>query len=118
MQTEPMTDEQLKVFTRRIVEAVETRYKIVPLNSLHRAGYSLKRPIYITIEHDDDSVIASLDEIEAFAYADNEFEAIDGLREEIATLYEDLRSDTESLGPLPRKWLAFLDELIDCHENR
>jgi hypothetical protein len=57
-------------------------------------------------------VIASLDDIEAFAYADTKFEAINLLCEEIIILYEDLRSDRNLLGKLPIKWLDYLEEII------
>jgi len=70
-----------------------------------------------TIETDGDNVVASLDDIEAFAYADTEFEAIDGLCEEIVALYEDLRKNRKNLGALPQKWLAYLDEAVTVREN-
>jgi len=34
------------------------------------------------------------------------------LSEEIVNLYKDLKEDRENLGPLPQKWLAFLEEII------
>jgi hypothetical protein len=51
------------------------------------------------------------------SYADTEFEAVNRLCEEIVALYEDLRKNRENLGILPQKWLAFLDEVIEVHEN-
>jgi len=38
------------------------------------------------------------------------------LCDEIIAIFEDLRKDRESLGVLPRKWLAYL-EIINVHEN-
>ena len=117
MPTELLTDEQYRDFSRNLIKAVESRCRILPLNSLKIPGYILNKPIYITIEMEVDVVIASLDDIEAFASADTEFEAVNGLCEEIVELYEDLRKDRENLGTLPQKWLAFLDEVIAVHEN-
>ena len=117
MKTEILTDEQYKSISRNLIKAVEGRCRIVPLNSLKKSGYSLNGPIYITIETDEDTVIASLDDIEAFAYADTEFEAVNGLCEEIVVLYEDLRKNRENLGILPKKWLGYLDSVITVHEN-
>jgi len=71
-----------------------------------------RKTLYITLEIEDGVVIASLDDIEAFAYADTEYEAINQLSEEIVNLYKDLKEDRENLGPLPQKWLAFLEEII------
>ena len=92
MQTEILTNEQYRDFFRNLIKAVEGRCRIVPINSLKKSGYTLTQPIYISIETDEDTVIASLYDIEAFAYADTEFEAINSLCDEIVTLYEDLRA--------------------------
>jgi len=88
--------------------------RVIPLNSLKHPKYELKTPIYINIELDEDSTIASFDDIEAFAYADTESEAINQLCDDIVSLYEDLKSDTENLGKLPQKWLICLEEKIKC----
>jgi hypothetical protein len=115
--TELLTDEQYRDFSKSLIKAVESRCRILPLNSLKIPGYTLNKPVHITIETEGDAVIASLDDIEAFACADTEFEAVNDLCEEIVELYEDLRKDRESLGILPQKWLVFLDEVISIHEN-
>jgi len=117
MQTEILTSEQYRDIYRNLIKAVEGRCRIVPINSLKKSGYTLNQPIYITIETDEDTVIASLDDIEAFAYADTEFEAINGLCDEIVTLYEDLRANRGNLGILPEKWLGYLDAVITIHEK-
>jgi len=111
MQTEVFTKEQYKELTNNLIRTIEKR-KIVPLNTLKNAHYTLRNPLYITIEIDDGLVIASLDDIEAFAYADTEYEAINHLCEEIVNIYEDLKEDRENLGVLPKQWLAFLEEII------
>ena len=117
MQNEILTVEQYKDFSKNLIKAIESRCRIVPLNSLKKQGYTLNTPIYVTIETDEDAIIASLDDIEAFAYADTEFEAINGLCEEIVALYDDLRKNRGNLGILPQKWLEYLDEVITVHEN-
>ncbi len=117
MQTEILTDEQYKDLSRNLIKAVESRCRILPLNSLKKSKYTLNRPIYITIETDEDTIIATLDDIEAFAYADNEFEAINGLCDEIVELYEDLRENQGNLGTLPGKWLEYLNEVITIRED-
>jgi len=59
-------------------------------------------------------VVASLDDIEAFAYAETESEAINQLSEEIVNIYEDLQKDRGNLGPLPNKWWQYLKEIVEC----
>ena len=88
--------------------------RIVPLNSLKHSRYRLKVPVHITLEFEKGLVIARLDDIEAFAYADTTSEAIDHLFGEIVQIYEDLKDDKENLGYLPEKWLRFLEEKIEC----
>ncbi len=107
-----LTEEQYRILSKKIINSIEKRYKIIALNTLQNLCYTLKRPVYITIEREDDTVIASLDDIEAFAYADTEYEAIGKLCEEIVSIYEDLIDDRANLGPLPTKWLTFLEETI------
>ncbi|MGB5157895.1 hypothetical protein [Desulfobacterium sp. N47] len=112
-----LTNEQFRDISRNLIKAFESRYRIVPLNSLKKTGYILKKPIYITIETDGEAIIASLDDIEAFSYADTEFEAINALCEEIVMLYEDMKTNRENLGILPQKWLEYLNEVITVDEN-
>jgi hypothetical protein len=113
MEIDILTDEQYNTLSKRLVNAIERHYKIIALNTLQSPGYILRKPIYITIEIEVDKVIASLDDIEAFAYADTEYEEISHLCKEIVSVYEDLKEDKDNLGKLPGKWLAFLDEVID-----
>jgi len=107
--------DRVSYYARKILRKIETNFKIVPINSLRNRQYTLKSPIYITIEHENEQVIASFDDIEAFAYSDNEFEAVDMLCEEIVILYRDLVENQENLGPLPRKWLSTLHNFIQCN---
>ena len=52
------------------------RYRIIPLNSLKHPKYHLRVPVHITLEFEEDKVIASFDDIEAFSYAETNSEAI------------------------------------------
>jgi len=107
--------EKISFYARKILKKIESNFKIIPLNSLRNEKYSLKCPIYITIEYEGDLVIASFDDVEAFAYADNEFEAVDLLCTEITVLYGELIEDKENLGPLPKKWFSILQNFIKCN---
>lgn len=113
MQESILTDEQYRVLSKKLINSIEKHFKIIPLNTLRHHNYILKKPLYITIETERDMVIAALDDIEAFAYADTEFEATNRLCEEIINIYEDLREDSNNLGKLPGKWLALLEEFIE-----
>lgn len=118
MQTNILTEEQYKMLSKKLINSIERHFKIVPINTLQHHKYKLIKPVYITIEMGKDFIIASLDDIEAFAYADTEFEAINQLCEEIINIYEDLQEDRENLGKFPKRWLAFLEEIIEKSEER
>ena len=114
MQENILTQDQYKDLSKKIIHAVDTRYRIIPLNSLKHPKYQLKTPIHVTLEYEEDKVVASFDDIEAFSYADTASETIDLLCSEIIQVFEDLLGDKENLGSLPRKWLQYLEEIIEC----
>jgi hypothetical protein len=114
MQESILTPDQYKDLSKKIIHAVDMRYRIIPLNSLKHPKYHLKAPLYITLEFEDDKVIANFDDIEAFSYADTASEALAQLCEEIIPIYEDLQQDRENLGPLPNKWFQYLEDIIEC----
>lgn len=104
--------EDLRKWSRQIVNEIRSDFRIVPLNGLKSERYVLSKPILILLEKDDDGYIASWDDVEAFHTAETEYEAINGLCEEIVNLYEDLCEPNAELGPLPRKWLLLLQDHI------
>ena len=114
MQESILTPDQYKDLSKKIIYAVDTKHRIIPLNSLKHHRYLLKTPIYVTLEFEEDKVIASFEDIEAFSYADTASEAINLLSDEIIQIFEDLLEDKENLGSLPRKWLQYLEEIIEC----
>jgi len=114
MQEGILTADQYKDLTKKIIHSIDTRYRIIPLNSLKHPKYHLRVPVHITLEFEEDKVVASFDDIEAFSYAETNSEAINQLCEEIVQLYEDLQEDEENIGPLPQKWLHYLKEIIEC----
>ncbi len=115
MEQAVLTKEQYTSLSRQILHELATRFRIIPLNDLPDSTYCLRKPLLITLELDDGQVIASLDEIEAFAYADTEYEAIELLCVEIVELYEELVLDDQPVGPLPQKWRKFLKHLLGLH---
>jgi hypothetical protein len=115
MGLQTIESEKVSFYARKILKKIESNLKIIPLNSLRNKKYSLRYPVYITVEYENGHVIASFDDIEAFAYADNEFEAIDMLCREIIVLYDELQEDQENLGPLPQQWLQILQNFIQCN---
>lgn len=109
-----LSNEQCEELAKKLMHFVEKRYRIIPINFLPDLKYFLKNPIYISVEITDSEVVASFDDIEAFAVAETEYEAIERLCEEIIQVYEDLVADRDNLGVLPQKWLQHLENVIVC----
>ena len=114
MEQAVLTKEQYSSLSRQILHELSARFRIIPLNDLPDPRYRLRKPLLITLEFDDGQVIASLDEIEAFAYAETEYEAIELLCVEIVQLYEEIVLDDQPIGPLPKKWRHYLKGVIEC----
>lgn len=107
-------EEGIRKLSRQIVNEIRSDFRIVPLNGLKSENYILSKPIMILLEKDEDGYIASWDDVEAFYTAETEYEAMNGLCEEIVNLYEDLSEPDVNLGPLPRKWLLLLQDHIQA----
>lgn len=107
-------EEDIRKLSRQIANQLRLDFRIVPLNGLKSENYNLSKPIMILLEKDENGYIASWDDVEAFHSAETEYEAINGLCEEIVNLYEDLNEPDVNLGPLPRKWLLHLQDHIQA----
>ncbi len=73
---------------------------------------TLKRPLAIVVEPDSDGYIARTPDIPVYGFGDDQVEAIETLKSEIESLYNDLMEDDE----FTDDWLSikqFLRELID-----
>jgi len=104
---------ELRNWSKKIINEIRSDFRIVPLNSLKTSKYFLKKPLIILLERDGNQYIASLDDVEVFVVSDTEYEAIDGICEEIVQLYEDLLDSSHRLGPLPLRWYQFLNDYIE-----
>lgn len=76
------------------------------------AKYELSKPLQIVLEEDEEETVARVPELNLYASADTDSEAIKELKQEIIQLYEDLHGSHRKLGPLPESWLQTLRKLI------
>ncbi|MBC8205490.1 hypothetical protein ISS30_08645 [bacterium] len=94
-----------------IIEEIPLYTKVDVIQSLY--PLKLNSPIYFTLEEYSDGVIAQNSETESCASAETEFEAVEGLRNEIIALYRDLKNmPDEELGKKPLRWKKFLCSII------
>jgi hypothetical protein len=59
-----LSKDQYRYLGKQIIRSIETKFRILPLNSLKHPKYRLKTPVYISIEFENDQVIDSLDDEE------------------------------------------------------
>ncbi|MCK5059236.1 MAG: hypothetical protein KAT34_21485, partial [Candidatus Aminicenantes bacterium] len=72
----------------------------------------LNREIPILLEVYNDEVVAKFIDAEVTGFGDTESEAIDHIKENIVSLYYELTEDENNLGPLPKRWLIVLRDII------
>jgi hypothetical protein len=87
--------------------------KLLALHGLGSEKYSLRKPLFVTLEHYADEVVARLPEFDMYASAENEADAMASLRQDVVDLYEDLRESEAELGGLPAAWLRDLRDYIE-----
>lgn len=98
----------------QITETLENTSKIynATIYDLGDNRYKLTSPLQIVLEEDQEETVARIPELNLFATADTDAEAIIQLKLELINLYDELSTSDITLGPLPKSWLATLKNLI------
>jgi len=101
-----------------LVEAVKDagRTYSATIYELGNSQYQLTAPVQVVMEENEEEIVARIPELNLYASADTDSEAIHELKQELIDLYEDLQSSDRKLGPLPKSWLETLRRLI-VHKN-
>jgi hypothetical protein len=105
---------ELQKQVNELKEMIHERAKIcsATMYELGDSQYELTIPIQIVLEEDEVETVARIPELNIYASADTDTEAINFLKQEVIRLYEELESSDGKLGPLPRSWRATLRRLI------
>ena len=91
------------------------------LTAIHSIGngrttHILNRPLFVSIEEDDNEVVASIPELRTSGFGSTDGEAIDDLKSILGELYQDLiETPAEQLGTLPLVWKRILTELVETN---
>lgn len=101
---------QVDELTEMVRETLRTYNAMI--YELGNDQYQLTMPIQIVLEEDQEETVARIPELNLYASADTDSEAISELKQEVIRLYEDLESFGGKLGPLPESWLQTLRKLI------
>ena len=86
--------------------------KIIFVDNLRSDGYRLSHAFPVTVEYEEDTVIASFYDLDLYGLGDEVSEAIDDLCATLIEYYEMLREDRNCLGPLARKHWQYLQTLV------
>ncbi len=86
--------------------------KTIFVDNLRSNGYRLSHALPVTVEYEEDTVIASFYDLDLYGLGDEVSEAIDDLCATLVEYYEMLLEDGECLGPLPHKHWQYLQTLV------
>jgi hypothetical protein len=86
--------------------------KSVPIQRL--VNYNLKAPLYVNVEYYADMVFAEHLDTESWAEGEDDYDAINGLRMEIESLYKHLKRTPDSkLGRNLLSWKRLLTSVVE-----
>jgi hypothetical protein len=106
--------EEILNLQRIIVESArKVSARNIYIQNLRHPNYTLRRSIPVSLESEENKIIANCYDIDMYGSGDNEEEAIDDLCEVIVEYYESLKADKENLGPLPEKHWDYLRTVVE-----
>ena len=86
--------------------------KTIFVDNLRSDLYRLSHAIPVTIEYEEDTVLAFFYDLDLYGLGDEISEAIDDLCATLIEYYEMLLEEQDRLGPLPRKHWVYLQTLV------
>jgi predicted RNase H-like HicB family nuclease len=107
--------EQVTQLSRRVeqLEVVAAPLKSATIQSFAPEAYEVLKPIPVEIEADGDSFVATFRDASISTSGDTEQEAFENLKSLILDIFDSLRREPdENLGPVPRRQLAVLRDVI------
>jgi hypothetical protein len=94
--------------------ACEARCRQGTLYDLGTEKYRLRQPLAVQLEEYDEEAVARIPELDVFASGTTDSEALQLLKCEVVTLYEELvATPAARLGQRPLAWLRLLNGLIE-----
>lgn len=99
-------------------EAVPLYVRSIPIHDLGSETLDLVAPLQVEVECYDDEVISKVAELDLWASASTEGQAIMAIKNSIIELFEELSGiDNSELGKLPRMWKRILTKMIRRAES-
>lgn len=91
---------------------VERQEAIRVVQDLRDVSLRLVAPLYVALEEEDGTVVASNADLDLFGYGDTEAEALQDLREVMIETYHDLKANQSTLGPHLQTIWNYLNRVI------
>ena len=124
MTTDQLAELQREIFeVKQLLQSIQTPLRhptdgtTIFIGDLRSDEYRLNTPIPVTIEYDEDTVIASLYDVEEYGMGEYLEEALSDLCAGLVEYYESLEENVHCLGPLPVQHWKYLKTLISRQEN-
>jgi len=105
-------EKEFSKFKKEMSQSIAPILKEIKIISLGDERIILNREIPILLETYSDEVVAKFIDAEVTGFGETEAEAIDHIKENIVSLYYELIEDENNLGPLPKRWLLVLRDII------
>ena len=111
---EQLTSKEISAFLNRIAEftgALKLPHTIF-ISNLRHDKYKLTQPIPVSIEYENNVVIASFYDVDVYGTGDDIQEAITDLCSQIIEVYELYSQNLNHLGPVPAREWKYLQTII------
>jgi len=124
MTTDQLAELQREIFeVKQLLQSIQTPLRhpadgtTIFIGDLRSNEYRLNMPIPVTIEYDEDTVIASFYDVEEYGVGEDLEEALSDFCAGLVEYYESLEENVHCLGPLPARHWKYLKTLISRQEN-
>jgi hypothetical protein len=111
---EQLTSKEIAAFWDRIAEFTESLKlpHTIFITDLRHDKYKLTQPIPVSIEYEDDTVIASFYDVDVYGTGDDIQEAITDLCSQIVEVYELYSQNLSRLAPVPAREWKYLQMIV------
>ena len=96
----------------------QTRRDTVPIQSLEPWPLDVIRPIYVVLQEDDGAFVASFIDANINASGESQLEAVEMLKDMLASSFRLFLAKEAILGKEPRRQLAVLRQFIRIHDGQ
>ena len=109
---EQLTSKEISAFLNRIAKFTLKLPYTIFISDLRHDEYKLTQPIPVSIEYEDNVIIASFYDVDVYGTGDDVQEAITDLCFQIVEIYELYSQNVSRLGPVPAREWKYLQTIV------